>query len=152
MFIRKKIGLILYRDVGGVFNACIGLKSTNKKKAMYVLSNRYTILLYNRVYSRINAQFFLQHRSCQKQLTVRESPLTKPAHAAWTLLRMDPWGPKRCRAHWFVNKLGYIRTLCICWSTYTLQDDTRSIQHQVKFYSVLNVDCIILNWFNFKYL
>jgi hypothetical protein len=33
---------------------------------------------------------------------------------------MDPWGPKRCRAHWFVNKLSYIKVLCICWISYTL--------------------------------
>jgi hypothetical protein len=31
-----------------------------------------------------------------------------------------------------VNKLGYTRVLCICWTARTLQDDTRFIQHQVK--------------------
>jgi hypothetical protein len=58
-------------------------------------------------------QFFLQHRSGQKQLTVRESPLTKSAQAAQTLLKMDQRGPKHCRADWFVNKLNCIRILYI---------------------------------------
>jgi hypothetical protein len=75
----------------------------------------------------IRVQFFLQHRSGRKQLTVRESPLTKPAHAAWTLLKMDPCGPKHCRADWFVNKLCYIRVLCICWTVYTLMKSLRFI-------------------------
>jgi hypothetical protein len=57
--------------------------------------------------------------SGQKQLTVRESPLTKPVQTTWTLVRMDPCAPKHCRAHWFVNKLGYTRVLCICWTAHT---------------------------------
>jgi hypothetical protein len=57
--------------------------------------------------------FFLQHRSGRKQRTVRESPLTKSAHAAQTLLKMDLWGQKHSRADYFVNKLNYIRVLCI---------------------------------------
>jgi hypothetical protein len=65
--------------------------------AMYVQSNRSTILLYNRVYSRINVLYNVLD------------------------LRMVPWGPKHCRAHWFVNKLGYRRVLCICWTAHTLQ-------------------------------
>jgi hypothetical protein len=64
-------------------------------------------------------------RSSRKQLTVRESPFTKPAQTAWTLLMMDQWGPKHCRAHWFVNKLGYTRVLCICRTAHT----TVSISH-----------------------
>jgi hypothetical protein len=31
-----------------------------------------------------------------------------------------------------VNKLGYIRVLCICWTAHTLEDDKRSIQYHVK--------------------
>jgi hypothetical protein len=78
----------------------------------------------------VYTQSFLQHRSGQKQVTVPESPFTKPARTAWTLLRMDPRGPKHCRGHWFVNKLGYTRVLFICWTAHTLQDDKRSIKHQ----------------------
>jgi hypothetical protein len=35
-------------------------------------------------------------------------------------LTLHPWGPKHCRAHRLVNKLGYTIVLCICWTAHTL--------------------------------
>ena len=52
-----------------------------------------------------------------------------------TLLTMGRWGPKHVELTWVLIKTYSLRQHCVsCWTTYIVQDDTRTLQYQVTSY------------------